>query len=159
MRDTKVTELQKIIRYIVSRYPESKLSESRLIKILYLADWRSAILYSKQITEIKWFLNESGLRPNLNIEIPKKTLFHIDDFPFDSKEKEILDHAIKTSATKDLTDLISIVYSTYPILGKISDRNKELNLVQLAELYKNRQNEQIQKDKTLFDTDAGIQRE
>ncbi|MBD2067352.1 hypothetical protein H6F93_07385 [Leptolyngbya sp. FACHB-671] len=154
-----MADLQSILKYITSHYPNTnRLSRFRLIKILYLADWRSALIRNKQITSLKWTLGECGLQPNQDIQVPDKRGFiSFMDYPsLTVQEKEILDHAIKTSSQKNWTDFTSIVYSTYPILKQNSDEDKELNLIQLARLYNAMKDEQLRKDKTLFDTDIGI---
>lgn len=151
-------KLQDIIKYIVSQYPNrSSLTKFRLIKILYLADWRSAILRRKQMTSIRWFLRECGLQPDPDIDLPRKgtSAFFVDKVFLSVEDKEILDHAIKTSK-KQWTDFISIVYSTYPFFAGNSSEDRELNLVQLASLYEKMKMEQINNDRTLSDSDSGI---
>ncbi|MBD2058113.1 hypothetical protein H6F88_19200 [Oculatella sp. FACHB-28] len=157
-----MSDLKSIIKYIVSRYPKkTKLSKIRLIKIIYLADWRSAIVRGKQITSIKWKFGDCGLEPDVNIELPEKKDFGflVEHLSLSQEDKEVLDHAMKTSAEKNWAEFVSIVYSTYPILNQNSSEAKEFDLIQLANLYKDMKNEQMQRDKTLFDTDFGIRLE
>ncbi len=48
--------LKDIIAYYCDRYPhKEELSKARLTKMVYLADWKSAIVHGKQISDIKWF--------------------------------------------------------------------------------------------------------
>lgn len=50
-----------LFKIILSVYPKSKeLTRDRLVKLTYLADWRSAITYKKQITSVKWYINNYG---------------------------------------------------------------------------------------------------
>ena len=53
-----MTELKEVISYLVSKYPhKDELSNARLTKMIYLADWRHAITQGNQITDIRWFFD------------------------------------------------------------------------------------------------------
>ncbi|WP_219012251.1 type II toxin-antitoxin system antitoxin SocA domain-containing protein [Shewanella algae] len=55
------TKISNFIKYLLKNYPyKSELSASRLTKMLYLADWKSAIEESKQLTDAEWHFNHYG---------------------------------------------------------------------------------------------------
>lgn len=52
-----------VLVYICGTYPISQqddLSNARLTKLVYLADWASARIHGEQLTDIKWILNHYG---------------------------------------------------------------------------------------------------
>ena len=47
-----------LFKIIISVYPQKQeLTRDRLVKLTYFSDWRSAIINKKQITNIKWYIN------------------------------------------------------------------------------------------------------
>ncbi len=140
-------ELKDVLTYIYNSYPyKDKLSKARLVKMLYLVDWRSAITKGKQLTLISWKFSEIGPTPeNLEEEIslPDETkLNFLIDFSYPSltsEDKEIINHVIETTSEKSWDSFISLIYSTFPIFTQ--PRFAKLNLVKLAETYKDIQTE------------------
>lgn len=152
-----MNNLNKIIKYIVVEYPfKSELSASRLTKIIYLADWKSAIDSGEQLTPIIWRFNHFGpyvedviecVRedPDMAITLEetyygnKKTLIRLNGSLIKSdlslKIQHLLNFVIMATKDKNYSDFIKLVYSTYPVIT--SDKYSTLNLVQLAEDYKN----------------------
>lgn len=56
-----MNKLQKIIAYFCIRYPyKGELSKARLTKLVYLADWFSALIDDHQLTDIDWLFNHYG---------------------------------------------------------------------------------------------------
>lgn len=149
-------KLLEIIRYILSNYPyPDEISASRLTKMVYLADWKEAIVHGKQITEIKWHFNHRGpyndeiiqaARKDKNIKITvKNNIFgnkktHIEligcELPgnIDSDFLEVLDFVINATKEKSYGDFLKLVYSTYPVIS--SDKYDDLDLVSKAAEYK-----------------------
>jgi hypothetical protein len=145
-----------ILKYLFSKYPNPyELSKARVVKMVYLADWRSAITQNKQLTDIKWIYNHYGpyvddiislLREDKNFEItsglnsynqPKELIRLSGKVTYNIREttKEILDFVIAKTSILYWDDFIKLVYSTYPILKE--KKLNELNLVKLATEYKN----------------------
>lgn len=144
-----------VMAYILENYPDrSDLSNARVTKLIYLSDWRHAMIHKSQITNIKWYFDNFGpfvwdiketaennpaifiTRESSNACGNPKLLIDIkgDYLPILSKiEKESIDHVIDN--TKDLiwSQFIRLVYSTHPIVS--SNRYKYLNLVEKAEEY------------------------
>ena len=58
MKDKK---LLNVVTYLVKNYPvEDHLSNARVTKMVYLADWFHALNHQKQITSIKWYFDNYG---------------------------------------------------------------------------------------------------
>ncbi|WP_144765949.1 Panacea domain-containing protein [Curtobacterium sp. 9128] len=58
---TQQQHLADIVAYLCARYPhKSELSNARLTKLVYLADWRSVQDSGRQITDIDWVFNHYG---------------------------------------------------------------------------------------------------
>lgn len=154
-----MAELIDVIGYFCQNYPfPEELSQARLTKMVYLADWKNAITEGAQITSIHWVFNHYGpyvedvinaakadnrfkVVDTVNYYGAKK--FLIKFFKKDSKEfpslkaneKNILDFVISKTSTKYWKDFMNLIYSTYPIY--VSKRGEYLDLVQLAQKYKN----------------------
>ena len=145
-----------ILKYLFSNYPyASELSKARVVKMVYLADWKSAIKHDKQLTDIKWIYNHYGpyvddvigllrsdsafeIIPGLNSHNQPKDLIKLIkkvDTNLSLETKEILDFVIKNTSFLNWEEFINLVYSTYPIIKE--KKLSELNLIKLAQEYKN----------------------
>ena len=142
--------------YIARKYPyKNELSKARLTKLVYLADWFSALLDDKQMTDIEWMFNHYGPYvndisniANLDSEFsitPEKTLYGGDkyvisysgasvDYELTEREKAIIDAIIEKTKFMFFNDFINYVYSTYPVSS--NERYSYMNLVSLAKEYK-----------------------
>lgn len=154
-----MAKLKDVIAYFCKNYPhKEQLYKARLTKMVYLADWKSAIDLKKQMTDIKWIFTHYGpyvedvidlarKDPDFKVEtIPNlsgnfsnfkelvKVKKNIDYSSLDKKEMEILDKVIEVTKKRDWIAFTQFVYSTYPILTQ--DRYSELDLVALAKKYK-----------------------
>lgn len=145
-------KLKNILKYFLNNYPFSdELSNSRLTKMVYLADWMSAVKFDKQITDINWFFDHHGPYVDDIINLVKsdpdfsiqecenffggyKRLITLkrEDEPteLDQFEVDLLDKIIKTTEKLNYQDFIDFVYNTYPI--KNSDKFSDLNLKSFA---------------------------
>lgn len=149
--------LQDIVAYLLSEYPHKyELSNARVTKMVYLADWKSAIDSEHQMSEIQWYFDNFGpfVRDILAVVQSCPELFRVVETQnafgepkrvfqlvqpsysanLTANERQTLDHVI--DATKDLSwdKFIKFVYSTYPVLS--SDRYSPLDLVAKAHEYK-----------------------
>lgn len=147
--------IRDIVLYFCLNYPCSLcLSKARMTKLVYLADWRSAIINDRQITNIEWEFNhfgpfvkdvEEAVRNDPDIEIEStfnfyghhKEVFAINhedylNFPpsLDDSTVQILDYVIKHTGDLKWNEFIQLIYSTYPIISQ--PRYSMLNLVALA---------------------------
>lgn len=129
--------LNNLIRYICAVYPHShELSNARLTKLIYLADWESIKATGNQVTDIYWYFDNYGpfvhnvyevANEDPEIEIVKtqtiygtpKVMFRYEgDIPdIDSNLKKILDSVIENTKNLYWNDFIKYVYSTPPIEG------------------------------------------
>ncbi len=151
-----MTNLEKLIRYILLNYPNvSELSKPRLVKLIYLIDWKYTIEQGRQYTNIQWYYNHYGPYVNDVIDLMKSRneVFEVksysnpyegvtDKFVLLDKTSINLDNDIKSIAdlfinyTYSLTwsNFINLVYSSYPI--KTSLKYTSLNLVDIAAEFK-----------------------
>ncbi len=142
--------------YLCKHYPHpDELSKGRLTKLIYLADWRSAIEDGVQLTDTRWIFNHYGPYVHdivdlaredgaFTVEVTrnafgssKEVIRAASDAGYPSlthKEKRILDFVIDSTKAKFWGDFINLVYSTYPVVTQ--DRYSELDLVKLAGEYK-----------------------
>ncbi|WP_337970235.1 Panacea domain-containing protein [Virgibacillus salexigens] len=147
-------KLNEIIYYFLHNYPYSdELSKTRITKMVYLADWYSAVNYGKQITDIEWYFDHYGpyvidvydaAKDDKNIVIENsfsqfgspKEIIRLNNnsngsFTLTTDEKVTLDKVINDTRYMYWNDFIKYVYDTYPI--KSQQRYSTLNLVNLAE--------------------------
>lgn len=147
--------LKDVIKYFYINYPQKgELSKARLVKMIYLSDWKSCLLYEKQITNIHWFFNNYGpyvseiineIRTDSEFEIKrvsnmygesKELVFLKNGFSqpsISNSTKSILDFVIEKTYLLNWTNFISLVYSTYPVVKQ--HRYSYFNLVELAKEY------------------------
>lgn len=144
-----------IIKYLFNKYPHpSELSKARLVKLVYLADWKSSIQNGKQLSNIKWFYNHYGpyvddvidvLKNDPNFEIESKLNFYNQpkylikiikniEPKLQEESRLILDFVIDNTKHLYWNEFISLVYSTYPIIKE--EKFNYLDLVKLAKEYK-----------------------
>ena len=153
-----------IILYILKYYPhKEELSNARLTKMVYLADWRSAFDNGVQITNINWYFDNYGpfvhdiedtIENNSNLiqkvitrnmfgkkKILYKFVNEKQTIELPSNVEDVINATIE--ATKGLywQQFINFIYSTYPIVT--SERYTHLNLVKKAEAYKKQINGEI----------------
>ena len=155
MASAKQEKIRQVVAYFCEYYPHKKeLSKARLTKMVYLADWRSAICHNTQITEINWEFNYYGpyvddvidavrnhpafkvlQSQNMYGELKEivQLVGEVSDDLLIRKEKEILWFVIQQTARMYWSEFISLIYSTYPIVTQ--SRFSLLNLVALAQKY------------------------
>ncbi|RWC10331.1 MAG: DUF4065 domain-containing protein [Mesorhizobium sp.] len=151
-----MADLRNVMAYLIRNYPHKhELSKARLTKMVYLADWKSAIEHQHQMTDIDWQFNHFGPYvddvhntaledPAFAVQAeynmfgkPKETIVLADkqaDFRVSEQEAEILDHVIQQTKRLSWDPFIKLIYSTYPVLTGV--RGGKLNLVKSAEIYR-----------------------
>lgn len=138
-----------IIAFILSEYPvKSDLSNARVTKMVYLADWHQSINNNSQISPIRWYFDNYGpfvrdvleaakrepnlfvLQDTVNLFGRRKTLISMPKKNYtpnlSEAEKASLIHVINTTSKLNWNDFIKLVYSTYPIMS--SNRYSYLDL-------------------------------
>jgi hypothetical protein len=160
-----MAKIEDVITYIYAQYPNPlELSPSKLLKIMYLIDWRSALVRGIQVTDLQWRVDENGPScdieprpvsssewwwPMLNRE--KRSRIHplIDRWfarrssgwgSLNADDKAVIDFVLRTAASKHFGEFTQLVYSTYPL--QRNDRSRaRLDLVGLAKEYGSRRTE------------------
>lgn len=139
---------------------QHELSNARVTKMVYLADWHQAITHGKQITNINWFFDNYGpyvndikseaeSSPNLfniintaNMYGQPKIMLSLKDQSYiptlNDHVKASLDHVLQETQKMYWDSFIKLVYSTYPITS--SNRYTHLNLAEKAAEYTGRPN-------------------
>lgn len=153
-----MADLKDIISYLLENYPhKSELSNARVTKMVYLADWYSANVHGRQVSAIAWYFDNFGPyvpevidtarnNPDLfsveevqNIYGGQKALLRLayKNYSTDSlsqDDKTALDKVIQATEKMNWSDFIKFVYSTHPILS--SGRYSHLDLLEKAREYK-----------------------
>lgn len=142
--------------YFCANYPhKSELSKARLTKLVYLADWYSALMRNHRMTDIDWVFNHYGpyvdnitdlasLDGDFSIT-PQRTTYGGNKFVisyngdnveglFNESELDILNAIISKTKAMYFNEFIDFVYSTYPVSS--NERYSKLNLELLAEQYR-----------------------
>lgn len=150
-----MAKLNTVIAYLLKMDGMVPIRVADLTKLVYMADWKSAIDYDQQITSIEWASGCNG--PNMavilktieddpnfavisskdpgGIPVHSVRLDNEPDFGELTKEdRKTLDHVIKIKNDVEWDIFVRLVYSTYPMATQ--PRNTRLNLVELANIYK-----------------------
>ena len=150
-----MTDLLNLIIYIFRNYPKvNELSKPRLVKLVYLIDWKHTILNGRQATSIKWYFNHYGPYVDNVIDLIKKNpeIFNVETrinayggvsdkikllsqqpIQIENSIKDSADFIILNTSQMNWTDFINLVYSTYPI--KSNSKYTNLNLVEEAKRF------------------------
>lgn len=148
-----VEKLIAAIRYLCKHYPyPGELSNARVTKMIYLADWEQARRSGRQLTPIQWHFDHYGpfvpdvlaaakADPSMQVAStvnmygsPKNLLSYIgSEDPkagLSADELEVLNKVISDTSSLTFRPFIQHVYNTYPI--RTADRYSHLDLVSLA---------------------------
>lgn len=154
-----MSKLKDALAYILKNYPSSmadELSNARVTKMLYLADWKQAITNRAQITPINWYFDNYGpfvydvkneaegdkelfdVVDTVNFFGTPKVMLKLKDKNYEPEEltdneMTALNHVINETKILGWNSFIKLVYSTYPITS--SNRYSFLNLVEKAQEY------------------------
>lgn len=148
-----MASLTDVISYIHNHYPSSQteLSVERLIKLIYLADWKCAITYSSSMTNTSWKIRDFQPWMEKNsveelIEVLAKirigSLLKVSSNLQDC-EKKIIKFVIEIAKDKSEEQLNRLVHSTYPAI--IQNNSDILNLSELASIYNQEFKQLLQK--------------
>lgn len=149
-----MARIKDVTAYICATYPyKHELSKTRVTKLVYLSDWKSAQRNEKQLTKIKWYFHNFGPYVDAVIDSAKKdrrfeitstsnlygdpkVLFSIRDGEdykkgLSASEMGLIDEVIKDTNKLYWDSFIKHVYETFPI--RATNRHQDLNLVSLAQ--------------------------
>jgi hypothetical protein len=151
-----MNRLQNILAYLCVHYPhKGELSKARLTKLVYLADWFSALSDNQQMSNVRWLFNHYGpyvdditlcAQSSNQFKITAEQTLHgstkyliqfhgiLDSNALSARDQQILDVVIDKTKQMYFNDFIDYVYSTYPVQSK--DRYSYLDLISLANEYK-----------------------
>lgn len=154
-----MNKLQNMLAYLCLHYPsEGDISNARLTKMIYLADWFSALAYDRQLTNIKWVFNHYGpyvddvfnslndnnftISHTKNYFGSEKTIISYigkeQDINLDPESRQILQLVIDKTKSLNFDGFIQYIYSTYPVRAK--NRYSTFDLPKLAKELKDNQN-------------------
>jgi len=129
--------LSDIISYFYAHYwCRNCLSVAWVKDLLYLADWKSVLLYGSPITHVKWMFGDHGPESS---EISDAIIKYREDNPFctidpdilpdtikeqipryniSSSVEKVLNHVVMYTSDLDRNGLTKLVYSTFPMLSR-----------------------------------------
>ncbi|MGI8548763.1 MAG: Panacea domain-containing protein [Gemmatimonadaceae bacterium] len=149
--------LKDVLAYLLLHYPhKSEMSNARVTKMVYLADWKHVLDYGTQMTEIPWYFDNYGpyvpdimqtalehsdlfdVDHTVNPFGHSKTLLSCSDAKYEpalaSSERKVLDSVIQIANPLSWDQFIGLVYSTFPVVR--NERYSHLDLVASAREYK-----------------------
>ncbi|WP_205702852.1 Panacea domain-containing protein [Botryobacter ruber] len=148
-----------LVKYVLLTYPKlEELSKPRLVKLIYLIDWKYAIDNGEQATNIKWIYNHYGpyVDDVINLMKDNPAIFDItskqnpyggitDKFRLrdpqnivvnlDTELKEISNLIIEKTSDLSWSNFISVVYSSFPVKSNL--KYSVLDLKQLSIEFRN----------------------
>jgi hypothetical protein len=152
-------KFQSALAYVVRKIPLefNEFSVSLVLKILYLSDWKFAIDYGKQITEIEWKVSKVSLPIDDDLEKSVSETFRlfksvkkhsksnyypdtrdlssmVEDSSLQTEEIAIIDFILRICILEGVDSIIKITFSTYPFLKMTKDDG--FDLIKLAKEYK-----------------------
>lgn len=145
------------LAYLLLNYPyKHELSNARVTKMVYLADWHHTLNTGRQITDISWIYDNYGpfVWDVKNTAESEKSLFKVTSSSnffggpkcefeivnpnyrpsLTDSEQRSLDHVIESTKQAGWDAFIKLVYSTYPIVS--SSRYSYLDLLTKATEYR-----------------------
>lgn len=147
-----------ILNYLYSEYPNpNQLSISRVMKLLYLIEWRYAITKFEKLTDIEWLhtaygpfykslrsifsessnfdikldIDDKGREQTIIIFLNKKENISLND-----ETKEVIDFVIEHCKDYSWIELNNLVNSTYGVMN--TPQGHIIDIIQLAKKYKNK---------------------
>lgn len=158
-----MNDIVKLVVYIFQNYPNvDELSKPRLVKLLYLIDWKHSIDYGQQATPIKWYFNHYGPYVDTVIDLIKSSpeIFNVKsrtnayggisdkiglkkniNVVINDSVRKSTDFIILNTAKRNWTDFINLVYSTYPI--RTNSKYTYLDLINNAKEFKHYRQQSI----------------
>ncbi len=144
-----------IASYVLQNYPfPDDMSNARLTKIIYLADWHHTLNNGAQISKINWYYDNYGpfvwdvyneiLADNkFNVKVTRNlfgqekkliTLNKKSEYALEDTEILSINKVIQETKALYWDKFIKLVYSTFPI--RTSEKYTNLNLRQKAKEFK-----------------------
>lgn len=156
-----MAEIREVIYWFCTHYPfKHELSRSRLMSMVYLADWRSALKRGTQMTAAEWAFGRFGPYSEAVYEtIENDGLFRvveernvhgtakgrveltgeIETPTIGNPEEAILRYVTELTSPQRWSEMLGLVYSTYPMLVAKDRRFEPLDLPTLVSEYRESQ--------------------
>lgn len=148
-----MADLKDVLAHLLRDYPNPEaLANARVTKMVYLADWKSALDRGQQVTGINWYFDNFGpfvhdvkqcakdhpelftVTQQVTALGGEKNVFALIDKTYVPKltddERRILDHVRTSTQSLSFDRFVKLVYSTFPVMK--TERFSYLNLVELA---------------------------
>ena len=135
-----MTEPRDVVAYLRGTYPRpEEISRIRLLRMAYLADWKSAVERGRQMTSLAWRFGEEGPYCREAGRAVHLELSNAGEDPsgcptLTAENSELLDFVIGSVERKSYSELEKLAYSTYPI-ATYPERGSRLDLARLAREY------------------------
>ena len=129
-----------VVAHLRDRYPRPEaITRARLLRMAYLADWKSAIERGRQMTGLVWRFEEegpysAGAGRAVHLELSGLGRPAAGYPSLTEGDEVLLDFVIRSVEGKGYAELEKLVYSTYPIV-RYAKRGSELDLAGLAREY------------------------
>lgn len=136
-----MNKIRSVTSYIHERYPlqhsQEDITDERLMLMVYLSDWRCAIMEGETITNVTWKVGGDGVYNENVIKTIESYKHSKNKFDLSNKEKAALNHVLVSTWDLPFHDLLQLVYSTYPVMSYKQSDN--LNLTSLAREYQEKE--------------------
>ena len=121
-----MNNLQKIMAYLCKNYPyKDELSNARLTKMVYLADWYNVCSTGQQLTDIEWYFDNYGpFVHDVLITAGNTTGFQVVQTTTMYGTPKIV---IGEDPENKLPEKIALNDNTQKILDKVIQNTKDLN--------------------------------
>lgn len=129
-----------VVAYLRDHHPRpGELSRVRLLRMAYLADWKSAIERGNQLIGVAWTFEEEGpycpkAGRAVHLELSGEGRSGSGYPSLTEEDGRLLDFVVRSAEGKGYAELERLVYSTYPI-ATYPRRGSHLDLVALAKEY------------------------
>ena len=149
-------KLRDAMVYLCQRYArERDMSNARMTKLVYLADWKCSIEHGRQLTAVEWMSAFGGVSGEA-VEALLKADKAFETLPvrdargvtgkfllrvakdagspsLSEEDRVVLDFVLETAERLDWLEFSRLVHSTYPVFS--NDRDERLDLPGLAKVY------------------------
>ena len=131
-----------VLDYLREIYPRSSdFNIDRAMLTLYLIDWKAAIDLRRPVTDLEWRIEHVPQPTVAQREVMLSALQHEPTCALagnmgemTAEDRAIIHDIVARVGSKSKTELLRLVYSTFPVLSQ--PRHAPINLVSMADKYK-----------------------
>jgi len=139
---------EEVLEYVRDIYDHADLEADRAMLTLYLIDWKAAIELRRPISNLEWRIENIPQPTPEQRQVVLSAFEHKPDCPrvtsvrdIGDDERRIIADIVSRVRTRSDTELLRLVYSTFPVLSQ--PRHAPVNLVAMADKYKREYRDQI----------------